>query len=106
MSELFAFDLGAEKPEPMEKAHNGQTNEVRRKQSASGLEVPAWQDGMKTHQEVTCYDPIANPEAEPMEDKQGVGGAGYDYSDYEKTTNSMPVRGMKEERSENGMMGE
>jgi len=37
-------------------------------------------DGMKTHEEITGYDPIANPTDNPLQNKQGVGRSGYDFN--------------------------
>ena len=43
-------------------------------------------DGMKTHQPMdpTVYDPISNPIQNTLDNRQGVGSTGYDYSDWRK----------------------
>jgi hypothetical protein len=45
-----------------------------------------WKDGMKTEEEIKTFDPIANPINNVMSNKQGVGSAGYDYSNWDQAS--------------------
>jgi hypothetical protein len=84
----FMAMFGAPAPSPMEKEPTGDTNEVRRVQTASPLPDMKWEDGMKTSEKIVGYDPIANPTDNPFQNKQGIGSAEYDYSSADDTMGS------------------
>ena len=73
----------------MEDQSDKQVIGIRRKQTAEGLDALNIDsgDGLKTSEEIKCYDPLANPMDNPLQNKQGVGTAGYDYSDCCKDPN-------------------
>jgi hypothetical protein len=77
---IFSLEeQGPKKEPPLEVS-----SEMRRQNSAGPVPAMTPGDGMKTHEQIDGYDPIANTLDNPLQNKQGVGGAGYDYSDYKK----------------------
>ena len=72
-----------EKEQPKEPSLEREGTEELRTQSAGDIPSMDSGDGMKTNQEIKGYDPIANPINDPLQNKQGVGQCGYDYSDFE-----------------------
>jgi hypothetical protein len=80
------FGIGMDEGTPtgaMEDQKDGQALKTMFKNTATGIEGMDFSggDGMKTAEAIKTYDPIANPMDNPLQNKQGVGSAGYDYSD-------------------------